>query len=262
MKAVVFDVAGTLLRRIREVKDINKNVMDESNSTLEIVDELGNSALVVIQTSTENCIMKANPKMKFYDFLNRYNINIDISYSSSNVSKNELLKLLKQDNTLIEEFQDVAKVLNKNNKSIQICSGSAFLFDLNTKKIKYTIAAGGELFPNVLKVVDTLKNQGIDIFIASGDRSQSLYEIGEMINIPKENIFPTTDTEGKKDIIKKLKEKYEVMMVGNGPNDILALKESDISVLTLEQNEPVSEKLKNSAKFVINDIIEVLDIKF
>lgn len=256
-------MAGTLLKRCRVVKNLKIGKAENELSTLEDINNLPDTALVVLQTDTETCLMNVDENMRFYDFLKKYNINIDISYSISKIDKTDILNGLKDNDILVKEFQDVARELNnKNNKTMEICSGSAFVFDKLENKITHIIAAGGKIFSNVYKVVETLKSRDIPLFIASGDRSQSLYEIGKMLNLPKENIYLTANTERKQEIVKELKEKYKVMMVGNGPNDVLAFKESDVSVLTLQQNEYISDELKSKANYIINDIIEVLDIEF
>ncbi|MDR1721750.1 MAG: HAD family hydrolase [Methanobrevibacter sp.] len=262
MKAVVFDVAGTLLERLRAVKNVHTGEVTDKETTLDIIDELPNTALVVLQTDTRTCIMKANENMTFYDFLVKHKIPIDISYSSSNIDKNEVVERLKEDKTLVKEFQEVAQILAKKYNFIEICSGSAFVFNVSTNKIDYVIAAGGKIFPNVRKVIDTLSSENIETYIASGDREDSLYEIGDIIKIPDGNVFPTADMERKAEIVKEIKKTHKVMMVGNGPNDVLAFKNADVSVLTLEQKEPVTDSLMKSADYVINDIIEVLDIDF
>ncbi|KZX16500.1 putative copper-importing P-type ATPase A [Methanobrevibacter cuticularis] len=260
-KAVVFDIAGTLIKRCRAVKNINTGKLSESGS-LELVDKLGNSALVVMQIDTRKSIMKADPKEKLYDFLTNNAIDVDISYSSSNIRKNDILKKLKDNTVTMKEFQNVASYLKKKNNFIQLCSGSAFLFNVSNDEIEYIIAAGGQIFPHVACVIQTLKNQGIEPFIASGDRKESLHEIGKIINIPKENIFDTANTLRKEKIVVELKSRYKVMMVGNGPNDILAFKKADLSVLTLEQNEPISQSIIDEVDIVINNITELLDINF
>jgi Cu+-exporting ATPase len=261
--AVVFDVAGTLIKRCRVVKNLKINKIEDGTNTLEIVNDFSDTAIVVLQIDTKTCLMNANENIKLYDFIKKYDVNIDISYSVSKINKEDVLNGLKQSNILIKEFQDVARELNNKNKAIEICSGSAFIFDKSKNKITHIIAAGGKIFPNVYNVVETLKEDDIPSFIASGDRSESLYEIGKILNIPKENIYLTANTERKQEIIKELKEKYDkVMMVGNGPNDVLAFNESDVSVLTLQQNEYISDELKSKVDHIINDIIEVLDIEF
>ncbi|WP_432703579.1 hypothetical protein ACRERI_07305 [Methanothermobacter thermautotrophicus] len=48
--------------------------------------------------------------------------------------------------------------------------------------------------------------------------------------------------------------------MGNGINDILALREADIGVLTLQQREHVPQRLIEAADYVIENIGELLDI--
>ena len=52
------------------------------------------------------------------------------------------------------------------------------------------------------------------------------------------------------------------MMVGDGINDILAFKNADVSVLTVQQKEEVSTKLLNKTDFIVEEISEILDINF
>jgi Cu+-exporting ATPase len=53
-----------------------------------------------------------------------------------------------------------------------------------------------------------------------------------------------------------------VMMVGNSANDIPALKEADVGVLTLQQGEIVPSKVYNAADVVVHNIKEILEIEF
>ena len=261
-KAVVFDNSGTLLDRCRTVKNTKTGEKIE-HSSLDMIDEMGNSALVVMQTDTKKCIMGAKSEKSLYDFIKDNNIPLDISYSSADIRKEDILPLLKDSAIKVKDFQDTAKELSAENDFIELCSGSAFIFNVEKDKVQYVIAAGGKVFPHVKNVVKTLINRGVDVFIASGDRAKSLYELAEIIGIPKENVFETADIERKKEIVAFLKNKgYEVMMVGNGPNDILAFKEANLAVLTLEQKEKVQRKVFDAADIVINKITEVLDIDF
>jgi len=261
-KAIVFDNAGTLLQRCRAVKNMETGER-VNNSSLDIIDEIKNSALVVMQTDTKKCIMLANPEKRLHDFIKDNDIPLDISYSSSNISEDEILPMLKESDVKLKDFHETAYQLNTENKPIQLCSGSAFILNTKKERVEYVITAGGKVFPNVSLVIEKLRNRGIPTFIASGDRAKSLYEIAEIINLPKENVFETANPEKKREIIAKLqKEGYKVMMVGNGPNDILAFEKSDLAVLTLEQNEKVSQKVFDAADIVIKEISEILDIEF
>jgi Cu+-exporting ATPase len=260
-KAIVFDVAGTLLKRFRALKSMNTGKISEKGS-LGLINEIGNSALVVLQTDTMKCIMKAPKNEKLYEFLKKNEIKVDISYFSSDIGKEEIIERIKNNDIRMKEFQDVALYLKRKNKFIEICSGSAFIFNVSKNKVEYTIAAGGQIFPNVNCLVEKLIKKDFELFIASGDRSQSLHEIGSIINIPKKNIFDTASTKRKESIVKELKKNYKVMMVGNDLNDILAFKIADISVLTLEQGEYMPPELFDEVDFVINNIVEILDIEF
>jgi Cu+-exporting ATPase len=261
-KAIVFDVSGTLLKRCRAVRNMKTGKKVE-NSSLDLIDAMGNSALVVMQTDTKKCIMKANPESSLYDFINNNNIPFDISYSSANIKKEEILPFLKDSSIKMKDFHESAKDLKGENKIIELCSGSAFVFNVDTKKVEHVITAGGKIFPHVKDVIRTLMARGINTFLASGDREKSLYEIAEIIELPKKNVFKTANTKRKKEIVANLKNKgYKVMMVGNGPNDVLAFEESDLAVLTLEQKEIVAQKVYDAADIVINEICEVLKIEF
>ncbi|MCL2156446.1 MAG: HAD family hydrolase [Methanobrevibacter sp.] len=261
-KAIVFDISGTLLKRCRAVKNMKTGEMSDEVSSLDIIDQIKDTILVVLQTDIEKTLLSASPNEKLYDFIKDNDIKMDISYSSSDFDKNELIPRLKNSNVLLSEFFETTRYLMKKNSFIQLCSGSAFIFNTKTNEVEYIITAAGELFPKISTVMETLKKRGIETFIASGDRFESLLELAEIMNIPKENVFETANTKKKAEIIKNLKQEYKVMMVGNGPNDILAFKKSDLAVLTLEQGEEISQKVHDAADVEINNIFEVLAIDF
>jgi len=261
-KAIVFDNSGTLLKRSRVVKNL-KTSERVKNSSLDIIDRIGNSALVVLQADTKKCIMLAKPEKNIYEFIKDNDISFDISYSSSEIKKEEVLPMIENSSVTLGEFHETARQLKSESNFIELCSGSAFVLNTATKEIEYIIAAGGNVFPHVKEVIKKIQEKGIEPYIASGDRSGSLYELAKIINLPKKNVFETANTKRKAEIIDELQNKgYKVMMVGNGPNDILAFKKSDLSVLTLEDGEKISKKVFKFVDIIINDIHEVLNIEF
>lgn len=261
-KAVVFDNSGTLIRRDRVLKDLKTGKLYDHLNSLEVIDYSINLALVVLQTDPGKCLLKANPHQTIYQFIIRNNIDFDISYSNKDFTKEEVLRALKNDQTTIQDIQETIQALMEKDYDVDICSGSGFIIDISKGKVEYTISSGGKIFPEVYSVLEHLKKQKIDIYVASGDRKGSLKQLAQYISIPPENVFPTANSFKKRDIIKALKKDYKVMMVGNGSNDILALKEADLGVLTIQQKENLPEKVFKSADIIIENIKEIKDIKF
>ncbi|MDL2246849.1 HAD family hydrolase [Methanobrevibacter sp. OttesenSCG-928-K11] len=261
-KAIVFDNSGTLLERYRVIKDLSTGKFLTEANSLEIIDELENSGLVVFQFNT-TCLKKLDPNIRLYDLIKDHDIKFDISYHNANLSDKDVLRILEKDKATIKDITDGFEVLKDKVRNMELCNGSAIILDAKKDIVAYTITSAGHLFPNTKKTINILKSRGIDIFIASGDRSGAIEKLTEVLDIEKDHGFPTASTEGKETIINNLQSKgYKVMMVGDGINDVLAFKASDISVLTLEQHEEVNKKLLNTTDFTIHDILEVTEIDF
>ena len=262
MKAIVFDNSGTLIERYRAMKDLKTGLIFDHISSLDLVDDSTTRALVVIQTDPSKCIINAKPDQRICQFIKRNDINIDISYSTAEIKKEELIEAVKGDDSRISDIQDTIRAVMAKQYDIQICSGSGFIVDLNKGKIEFTITSGGRIFPEVRDVVEELQKRGINIFVASGDRKGSLEALARYIGIPEENVFDTADSWKKMEIVKGLKRNYKVMMVGNSVNDVLALKEADIGVLTVQQKEENPQMVYDAADVIVENIKDILDIDF
>ena len=245
-KAVVFDNSGTLIERYRVVKDVlNDNIFTDINS-LDIIDAANSLALVVLQFNT-NKLSNLNPNTLISDVIKEFDIDFDISFSKNQVSKAEVRDILYKDKI----------------PQMHLCNGSALIIDMDLGVIVYTITSAGKFFPKVFETVSILKSRGIDIFIASGDRKGAIERLACLLDINPDNAYGSVSTRGKCEIVSMLKDRnYKVMMVGDGLNDILAFKNADISVLTIEQQEEVSPKMLDKTDYVIKDIFEVTNIDF
>ncbi len=262
MKAIVFDNSGTLVERYKAIKNLQTGLIFDDISSLDLVDDSATRALVVLQTDPSKCIINARPDQRICQFVKRNDIRIDISYSTQEIKKNELIEAIKGDTSKVRDIQDTIKAVMAKHYDIQICSGSGFIVDLNKGKIEFTITSGGRVFPEVRDMVKKLQKRDIEIFIASGDRKGSLEALARYIGIPEENVFDTADSWKKREIVKGLKRNYKVMMVGNSVNDVLAIKEADIGVLTVQQKEKNPQMVYDSADVIVENIKEILDIDF
>ncbi len=126
--------------------------------------------------------------------------------------------------------------------------------------IKYVIAGGIRFFPGTLKLLKELREMGILVFVASGDRIEGEEMETYLPDIPADNIFGMMKPEDKRDLVKKLKEEHKVIMVGDDRNDYLAMREADITVLSLQEEADRQRRIFEVADFRIKDIEEVKGI--
>ena len=262
-KAIVFDNSGTLLERFRVIKDVSTGEFITNINSLDLIDSCLNAALVVLQFNT-NRLKDLDENTLISDFVLENNIDFEISYSSTDVSKEDISKIFEKDTAILKDISDTFPLLKERVPKMELCNGSAVIVDIAEERIAYTITSAGQLFGGVRDTIAKLQDKDIDVFIASGDRSGAIKRLANITGIPEDHAFATANTHRKAEIVGNLQDEgYKVMMVGDGPNDVLAFQQADSAVLTIEQHDgEFPEKLKDYADFVIEDISEVLQIDF
>ena len=257
MKSIVFDNAGTIIKRVNALKHMStQNIIFETN-TIGMVDGMCEGLILVFQTPTKKLIQQDTA---IYDFLKNNPKRYEISYSTKNYTKQEVTKTLKQDTTT---FKDIKQATNQlvNKYEIDICSGSALLIDMKKGKIEYVYTAGGIFYPETTKLFKKLNQKQYHLYIASGDNRESLEKIAKKLEIPQENVYHTCNSHCKENVVKILQEKNDhVFMVGNNTNDEKAIKKADTGILTIQQKEKLPQHLYESADYVIESIYDVLKI--
>jgi Cu+-exporting ATPase len=69
------------------------------------------------------------------------------------------------------------------------------------------------------------------------------------------------DPRQKQEIVVSLKERYrKVIMVGDGLNDLYALRAADTGVLTVQQDSHPAKCLFDAADMIIKDILQLPEI--
>ncbi len=101
---------------------------------------------------------------------------------------------------------------------------------------------------------------GVAIFVASGDRIERDEMAPYLPDMPPENIFGMMKPGDKCKLVRKLKERYKVIMVGDDRNDYLAMWEADIAVLSLQEEADRPGKIFDVADIRIKDIGEIKEI--
>ncbi|NYT19183.1 MAG: HAD family hydrolase [Methanosarcinales archaeon] len=257
--AVVFDSAGTLLHMYRVAKDIVTGDIVTGVESTALVAQRKGRALIVLHTEPA-VILGVDRSTRVIDFIDDHGIAIDISCASIPFSLDEAYDIIKDSDITVGDILQVVDIVKLHCPNIFYVA-AGIIVDNNDHSVPYVLSTGGRLFHDTRDTVDQLKARGVAVYIASGDSRRNLGQLAECIDVPMERVYDIATTREKARIILDLKEKYDrVLMVGDGLNDILALRAADIGVVTLQQGDERTEKLQMSADIVIRDISEVLGI--
>lgn len=258
--AVVFDSAGTLLRMHRVAKNVRTGeFLDEVVST-ELVGKKPYCALMVMQVDSTR-LVKCPPEMLISDFVTGHNIDIEVACSRSRIEKTDALNVIRQDTSArMKDLQDVMAAVRRKCRNI-FYLGVGLIIDIETASIPYVICTGGKVYSKSTQVIKTLNEKGIGVYIASGDSMRNLSVLAKNVCVPQQCVFEISTPERKEAIVKNLKKDYDrVIMVGDGINDLLALRAADLGVLSIQQTGKCPPLLCEEADVVIKDIGEIIGV--
>ena len=176
------------------------------------------------------------------------------------------------------ELKDIESTLDKYIKEYRVLllahSNYPFIGDKLPKDINPVclILLKDKIRPHAADTINYFKEQGVDVKIISGDNVLTVANIASRVGINCENryidasfiidsvqlkeavrnynVFGRVSPNQKKEIIRFLKEdNHTVAMVGDGVNDVLALKEADCSIALASG----SEAARNVSQLVLLD---------
>jgi soluble P-type ATPase len=253
--AVVFDCAGTLLEKYRVAKEIEKGTLLHQIVSLSFIGSRLDYVLAVFQLDVPKDLEGVPTDLSIADFLDVYDVDLVVVCANVPVPKPKVLRAVARDSKA--RVRDLVDVVDEVSKSCSASdfTGAAAIVDVDQDRIPYVLATCGELFESALPVIDELMRIGGDIYVASGDAKNTLYALADRIHIPYENVRDIATPNAKEQLVYELKEKYGyVAMVGDGINDIPALKAADLGVLTVQQKEERPATLYEAADLVIRDL--------
>ncbi len=258
--AVVFDGAGVLYAPFRIIKDIERGVTKRSRvSGITCTDWLERGAMTILKTRYEETLEKEEPSKILSDLMREKKIENKVIYKKKGVSDSEVVEaILRDKNVKLKDVHETMSFLRR--CDILPVIGVGLIMDMARGVIKYVIAGGIHFFPGTLKLLKELREMGILIFVASGDRIEGEEMAAYLPDIPADNIFGMMKPDDKRELVRKLKEEHKVMMVGDDRNDYLAMWEADIAVLSLQEEADRPGKIFEVADFRIKDIGEVKEI--
>ncbi|MDD2575420.1 MAG: heavy metal translocating P-type ATPase [Acholeplasmataceae bacterium] len=137
--------------------------------------------------------------------------------------------------------------------------GITALYLANETELVGILAISDQLKDGVIETVKKLNDLDIKTAILSGDDINTVTYIANEVGV--DEFYGSLLPQDKQNIIKSLKEKYIVMMVGDGINDAIALKEANVGV-SLSSGTDVAMSAGDVVlmRSDIKDIITLIDL--
>ncbi|OYT65930.1 hypothetical protein B6V00_04080 [ANME-1 cluster archaeon ex4572_4] len=281
--AVVFDGAGVLYAPFRIIKNMARGVTKRSRvSGLTCTDRLEKGALAILKTRYEETMENETGSKFLSDLMREKKIESKVVYKKKGVSDEEVVEVILGDkNVRLRDVHETMSFLRRCDiipvigvgLIAEVSGGGAGGDRAGAGEgragagegragggIKYVIAGGINFFPGTLKLLKDLREMGVSVFVASGDRIEREEMAAYLPDVPPENLFGMMKPEDKRDLVRRLKEKQTVVMVGDDRNDYLAMCEADISVLSLQEEADRPGAILEIADFRIKKIGEVKGI--
>lgn len=222
----------------------------------------------------ENATMMAIKNMYMCDNYEKadeiYSFSSEKKYSGIRIN-NDTYILGAFDYLLNDDEIKVAKKYTSENRVLALVKFDKLGTDLKKNIPMGLILIRDKIRNNAVKTIEYFKQQGVDIKIISGDNPETVSNISKRVGIigyekyvdastlitdkdiekavKQYNIFGRVKPNQKEKIIYYLKKNHTVAYVGDGVNDVLALKESDCSI-TFQNG---SEAARNISNLVLLD---------
>jgi len=260
---ICFDKTGTLTEGTMEVKEF-VSLTPKKYDTKLIMGEICGAFEAENETMLALC--------KYYGCSNKYKIEEKISFSSERKYSKIKLEGL---GTFVLGAPDIILKDKYNNYDIDKYIKTERVLLLAEEKYQECYPIGliiiqDKLRPNVLQTIEYFKKENVDIKIISGDNPTTILNIAKRLGlglnkhkdvsklsdkqleecVTKYNIFGRVSPFQKKIIINALQKRgHAVAMIGDGVNDVLALKEADSSIVL----NSGSDAARNISEVVLMD---------
>lgn len=129
--------------------------------------------------------------------------------------------------TLIEKYAKVDEAVRRRAEDFA-GSGKTPLFFARDEMLLGVIAVADVIKEDSPKAVKELQNMGIHVVMLTGDNERTAQAIGRQAGV--DQVIAGVLPDGKEQVVRTLKEKGKVAMVGDGINDAPALTRADIGI--------------------------------
>ena len=260
--AVVFDSAGTLLNTYRVAKDIGNHKLLPGIETTTLTFSSPDRVLIVLPIHSKD-LMTEPPESLLSDYLIRHDIGFGISCTRKITTAEEIGNVLYADGRArVGDLQECIRnvwTVCKEESVVTLNSGA--IINMAERGIEFAITAGGWPFDGAKEAITTLHRMGVPTFIASGDRVTKLEKMADYLGIPRDRVYGVATPTVKAQIISDLRQEYDrVLMVGDGINDMSAMRNADIAILTVQQPGDRPKELYKEADYVVEHVGDVVTI--
>ena len=260
--AVVFDSAGTLLHTYRVAKDVIRGDLLPGIETVTLTFDSPERVLMVIHVHSRE-IIGTPPETLLSRYLVDREVGFGVSCTRKVIAAEEVADVLYNDRyARIGDLQDCIRTAWRVcSREAVVTMNSGVIVNMALPGIEFTVTTGGRPFSGAREAITELHRMGIPTFIASGDRVTKLEKMADYLGIPRDRVFGVATPTVKARIIADLQEEYDqVVMVGDWINDLCAMKEADVAILTEEQPGDRLEELYAEADYVVGSVREVVAI--
>jgi Cu+-exporting ATPase len=260
--AVVFDSAGTLLNTYRVAKDIRNNKLLPGIETTTLTFSSPDRVLIVLPVHSQD-LMAAPTEAILSEYLVRHDIGFGISCTRKITTADEIGDILyTDDRARVGDLQEcIRNVWTVCREESVVTLNSGAIINMEQQGIEFGITAGGWPFEGAKEAVTALHRMGVPTFIASGDRVTKLERMADHLGIPRDRVYGVATPTVKAQIVSDLRQEYDrVLMVGDGINDLGAMRNADIAILTVQQQGDRPEELYKEADYVVKNVREVVTI--
>jgi Cu+-exporting ATPase len=260
--AVVFDSAGTLLRTWRTAKNVLTGEVLPEVQTTTLTTESPDRVLTMLPVRPRE-VMAEPAATLLADYLSVSGLGYAISCANRPVTAEEVGAALFGDRrATVGDLQDcIRAVWACCREEPAVALNAGVIVNLALPGVEYAIATGGVPFPGAHEAVRGLGALGADVYVASGDRTEKLLPMTRLLGVPDERVHGTATPSGKAGIVRELRGRYDrVVMVGDGENDVAAMREADLGVLSLQQPGERSASVRSAAGRTITDLRQVVEI--
>jgi len=260
--AVVFDSAGTLLNTYRVAKDIGNHKLLPGIETTTLTFSSPDRVLIILPVHSKD-LMAAPPEAFLSEYLVRHDIGFGISCTRKITTAEEIGDVLyADDRARVGDLQECIRnvwTVCKEESVVTLNSGA--IINMAQRGIEFAITAGGWPFDGAKEAITALHRMGVPTFIASGDRVTKLERMADHLGIPRDRVYGVATPTVKAQIINDLRQEYDrVLMVGDGINDLCAMRNADIAILTVQQPGDRPEDLYKEADYVVKSVGDVVTI--